>query len=51
MTVDDVDSIETVEAEITQIHIAESDRLWTDYLAARKQEFISSSIDTIGSEY
>ena len=51
MTVDDVDSIETVEAEITQIHIAESDRLWTDYLSARKLEFISSSIDTIGAEY
>ena len=51
MTVDDVDSIETVEAEITQIHITESDRLWTDYLSARKQEFILSSIETIGSEY
>mgnify|MGYP003642712296 FL=1 len=43
--------IENIIAEITDTHNTDRDLLWVSYLAARKQEFISSSIDTIGSEY
>ncbi len=43
--------IENIIAEITDTHNTDRDLLWVSYLAARKLEFISSSIDTIGSEY
>ncbi len=43
--------IENIIAEITETHNTDRDLLWVNYLSARKQEFISSSIDTIGSEY
>ena len=45
------DSLEDVDAEITQVHSEDLELLWVNYLAARKQEFISSSIETIGAEY
>lgn len=43
--------IENIIAEITDTHNTDRDLLWVSYLAARKLEFISSSVDTIGSEY
>jgi hypothetical protein len=43
--------IEEITAEITKTHNLDRDLLWINYLSARKQEFISSSIDTIGAEY
>ena len=45
------EGIEDVVAEITETHDADRDSLWLKYVAARKQEFITSSIDTIGAEY
>jgi len=45
------EGIEDVVAEITELHDEDRDILWLNYIAARKQEFITSSIDTIGAEY
>ena len=45
------EGIEDVVAEITETHDADRESLWLNYVAARKQEFITSSIDTIGAEY
>ncbi len=45
------EGIEDVVAEIAETHGADRDSLWLNYVAARKQEFITSSIDTIGAEY
>ena len=45
------EGIEDVVAEIPELHDEDRDILWLNYIAARKQEFITSSIDTIGAEY
>ena len=45
------EGIEDVVAEITELHDEDRDILWLNYISARKQEFITSSIDTIGAEY
>ena len=39
--------IEEITEEITETHNTDLDLLWVNYLSARKQEFISSSIDTL----
>jgi hypothetical protein len=45
------EGLEDLTTEITQTHQEDREVLWTNYVAARKQEFIASSIDTIGAEY
>jgi len=53
MTVDDSleEEISLVEEAILDSHTSDQKSLWKDYLAARKQEFILSSIESIGAEY
>ena len=45
------EGIEDVVAEIAELHDEDRDVLWLNYISARKQEFITSSIETIGAEY
>ena len=45
------EGIEDVVSEIAELHDEDRDILWLNYISARKQEFITSSIDTIGAEY